>query len=509
MRFKLVEDVDKLGALDKLDSLFGQSDVYMWSTYILPNGHFLNPDNSSDYWEEIDSDPEYEHSDFIYNNYNPYGEDLFDDCIKMNVTYPYLILPENRPTPEQYQAIKSIIDNKDGFHYALSDIEDRLGRDLGHMGEPLLVQTPFADTVFDLSKVDKYDIVKAINKAYLTKSFLNESKVRKDLIDLTNKKFGDLTVIEYDKEKSRKTGQTYWKCKCSCGNETVVSRKHLLNGDIKSCGHTKRQNGLDHYEDNFKGMRDRQNKYHTNLEIIRNQKMQPNNTSGVKGVDYHKGRDMWRARVRVNGKELTKWSKDKDVAIKWRQDAIDKYYKPQIDKAIKAGDLKENKLKTWAISDVDSYVRRKYKSLINRGDLNREFILPNGDFLSTGLNREAHINIEHDIQNYLAKRFDIENFKHSKLDHPVTDMCGWIRVNNINEDYICLSSVKPTIEQYSSLTRWLDEFNEMSDFIRVVSFDGSQQITYDLNDIIVDDIIKNIKRFYSSGILYESLQEKV
>ena len=27
-------------ALNKLDDLFGQEDVYMWSTYILPNGHF-------------------------------------------------------------------------------------------------------------------------------------------------------------------------------------------------------------------------------------------------------------------------------------------------------------------------------------------------------------------------------------------------------------------------------------------------------------------------------------
>ena len=101
-----------------------------------------------------------------------------------------------------------------------------------------------------------------------------ESKIRKDLKDLTGKKFGELTVLEYDKEKSRKSGQTYWKCKCSCGKECSVARKHLLDGSIKSCGHTKRQNGLNHI-DNFNGMRDRQNKYNTNLEVIRNQKMQP------------------------------------------------------------------------------------------------------------------------------------------------------------------------------------------------------------------------------------------
>lgn len=167
-----MDNIDK--QLSKLDDLFGQDEIYMWSTYILPNGHFLNPDNSDEYWEEIGEEPEYEHSDFIDNDYNPYGEDLFDDCIKMNVTYPYLILPENRPTPEQFRAIKNIINNKDGFHYALSDIEERVGRDLGNIQEPLLVQTPFADIVFDLSIVDAYDIVKDINKAYVTKTFLNE-----------------------------------------------------------------------------------------------------------------------------------------------------------------------------------------------------------------------------------------------------------------------------------------------------------------------------------------------
>ena len=156
--------------------------------------------------------------------------------------------------------------------------------------------------------------------------------------DLTGKQFGELTVLEPD--NSKVWHSKHWLCKCSCGKVVSVERKHLLDGSTKSCGHTKRQNGLDH-TDNFNGMRDRQNKYNTNLEVIRNQKMQPNNTSGVKGVDYHKGRDEWRARVHTGGKEITKWFKDKEDAIKWREQAVDKYYKPKIDSAIKAGDLKE------------------------------------------------------------------------------------------------------------------------------------------------------------------------
>lgn len=35
---------------------------------------------------------------------------------------------------------------------------------------------------------------------------------------------------------------TYWLCKCECGNETIVSAQHLKNGHTKSCGclHTER-----------------------------------------------------------------------------------------------------------------------------------------------------------------------------------------------------------------------------------------------------------------------------
>ena len=107
-------------------------------------------------------------------------------------------------------------------------------------------------------------------------------------------------------------------------------------------------------------MRDRQNKYNTNLEVIRNQKMQPNNTSGVKGVDYHKGRDEWRARVHVGGKEITKWFKNKEDAVKWRKEAEEEYYKPKIDNAVKAGDLKEDIELSNEYDSLDD-IEEKYK----------------------------------------------------------------------------------------------------------------------------------------------------
>ena len=52
-------------------------------------------------------------------------------------------------------------------------------------------------------------------------------------LDLTNQKFGLLTAIE---RVPSKKGNTYWKCKCDCGKETIVQTGHLRNGSIKSCG---------------------------------------------------------------------------------------------------------------------------------------------------------------------------------------------------------------------------------------------------------------------------------
>ena len=52
-------------------------------------------------------------------------------------------------------------------------------------------------------------------------------------IDLTGKRFGRLTVVE---RAENKNGYTMWKCKCDCGNETVVYGAHLSGGKTKSCG---------------------------------------------------------------------------------------------------------------------------------------------------------------------------------------------------------------------------------------------------------------------------------
>lgn len=56
--------------------------------------------------------------------------------------------------------------------------------------------------------------------------------------DLTNQKFGLLTVVELEITNSRKT---YWKCLCECGNYKTARSDSLICGAIRSCGCMKKQ----------------------------------------------------------------------------------------------------------------------------------------------------------------------------------------------------------------------------------------------------------------------------
>lgn len=57
------------------------------------------------------------------------------------------------------------------------------------------------------------------------------------MIDISNKKYNKLLVIEIDSSKTRGLGrQLYWKCLCECGLYTSVDSWSLRNNKIKSCG---------------------------------------------------------------------------------------------------------------------------------------------------------------------------------------------------------------------------------------------------------------------------------
>lgn len=59
-----------------------------------------------------------------------------------------------------------------------------------------------------------------------------------NLIDLTNKIFGQLTVVRRVSTKKTPSGATkiFWLCECSCGNNCIVEGNALKTGNTKSCG---------------------------------------------------------------------------------------------------------------------------------------------------------------------------------------------------------------------------------------------------------------------------------
>ena len=53
-------------------------------------------------------------------------------------------------------------------------------------------------------------------------------------IDLTNQRFGRLTVLRFS--HTGKWGRAFWACLCDCGKETVASGEDLKSGNTASCG---------------------------------------------------------------------------------------------------------------------------------------------------------------------------------------------------------------------------------------------------------------------------------
>lgn len=134
-------------------------------------------------------------------------------------------------------------------------------------------------------------------------------------LDLTGRRFGKLTVLRPAENLGIKTA---WICRCDCGQETVVRTNSLRSGHTVSCGCTggsqNARRGLT-YRDG------------TCVEIIRSQKVQKNNTSGVPGVTLVTCKQLWQATICFKGKRryLGRYRNFED-AVKARKRAEEDLY---------------------------------------------------------------------------------------------------------------------------------------------------------------------------------------
>lgn len=148
-------------------------------------------------------------------------------------------------------------------------------------------------------------------------------------IDLTGQRFGRLVVIK--RSANSKNGKARWLCKCDCGNEAIVYSTHLKKGATQSCGCFKSDNQIDV----IKKIKERHIKnmaiYGTMPEHLE-QATSRNNTSGTKGVCWHKRLKKWAARIDINKSRIhLGYYSDIDDAIAARKAAEEKYFKPVLE----------------------------------------------------------------------------------------------------------------------------------------------------------------------------------
>lgn len=70
------------------------------------------------------------------------------------------------------------------------------------------------------------------------------SKKSAQIIDITEKRYGRLTVKRLIGKTSYR--DTLWECECDCGNKVVVKKGNLLSGNTKSCGCLREENITKH-----------------------------------------------------------------------------------------------------------------------------------------------------------------------------------------------------------------------------------------------------------------------
>ena len=100
--------------------------------------------------------------------------------------------------------------------------------------------------------------------------------------NIAGQQFGRLTAL-HPTHKRTTGGSVIWHCLCACGNEAEVSYNELCYTDKQSCGCLRRERDslLPTHLTHIAG---------TSVDILKSRKLPSDNTSGVKGVYFIRGR---------------------------------------------------------------------------------------------------------------------------------------------------------------------------------------------------------------------------
>jgi hypothetical protein len=135
------------------------------------------------------------------------------------------------------------------------------------------------------------------------------------LKDYIGERFHMLTVLAY---AGKENGQHMWRCRCDCGNATVVRQSYLQSGKTKSCGCLQG-------EQLVANMRLCCGTSVTRLEALRSGTIS-SNKSGCTGVYYSKARKRWCAQLTFRGKTYYLGSfREKEDAVAARKKGEEVY----------------------------------------------------------------------------------------------------------------------------------------------------------------------------------------
>lgn len=107
--------------------------------------------------------------------------------------------------------------------------------------------------------------------------------------DITGNRYGRLVVLEFSHTANR---ESYWKCKCDCGNVCICKAKWLKEGSVVSCGCKNREHRTNLCKTD-KGFVDG-----TSLSAISPaRKLNKNNKTGIRGVSYSTQKQKYRVQI--------------------------------------------------------------------------------------------------------------------------------------------------------------------------------------------------------------------
>ena len=144
--------------------------------------------------------------------------------------------------------------------------------------------------------------------------------------DIAGRRFGRLVAI---KPVGKHKKGIKWLCQCDCGNQIEVVAASLLQGIRRSCGCLHRETAA---KQAAKGIWQSNIRDGTNIKVIASDAMYSSNTSGYRGVSWHKGQGKWVARITFKGTTYgLGYFSDIAEAAKARKEAELRYFGEYLD----------------------------------------------------------------------------------------------------------------------------------------------------------------------------------